>query len=251
MLLLLVLVELVLLLLLLGEDMDGRLWLRKTPGAMGCGPPEDFTVPVLNSWSVRLPSWESRLCSGELLSWEIFSGSSITIAFFLVLFFFFLVFCCSSYWHIFFGWATAKRIVADIMWNLLMMIPDAKALLQLQPVLFLWRPLGLRLLPVALAEEPRVLRGLRWQQCTGSLHMELTKLLKAATFWYTAHVHLSGCMAYRRCFSAFLIWIWKQDYLLRTPTRDKLKWTNTFSIIVPYLRDSARFQCTFFNFPWI
>lgn len=96
---LLVLVELV---LLLGEDMDGRLWLRKTPGAIGCGPPGDFTVPVLNSWSVRLPSWESRLCSGELLSWEIFGGSSITIAFFLVLFFFFLVFCCSSYWHIFF-----------------------------------------------------------------------------------------------------------------------------------------------------
>lgn len=63
--LLFVLVELV---LLLGEDMDGRLWLRNTPGAMGCGPEGDLTVPELNSWSVRLPSWESRLCSGELLS---------------------------------------------------------------------------------------------------------------------------------------------------------------------------------------
>ena len=101
--LLLVLVELV---LLLGEDTDGRLWLRKTPGAMGCGPPGDLTVPVLNSWSVRLPSWESRLCSGELLSWEIFGGLSAMSAFFLVLFFFFLVFCCSSYRYIyiFFDW---------------------------------------------------------------------------------------------------------------------------------------------------
>lgn len=106
-LLLLVLMELVLLLLLLGEDMDGRLWLRKTPGAMGCGPP-DFTVPVLNSWSVRLPSWESRLCSGELLSWDL--GSSITIAFFLVLFFFFLVFCCSSFWNKFLSrWDNTNR----------------------------------------------------------------------------------------------------------------------------------------------
>lgn len=63
MLLLVVLMEL---LLLLGEEIEGRLWLRKTPGAMGCGPPGDFTVPVLNSGSVRLPS--STLCSGELLS---------------------------------------------------------------------------------------------------------------------------------------------------------------------------------------
>lgn len=87
--------------------MDGRLWLRKTPGAMGCGPP-DFTVPVLNSWSVRLPSWESRLCSGELLSWDL--GSSITIAFFLVLFFFFLVFCCSSFWNKFLSrWDNTNR----------------------------------------------------------------------------------------------------------------------------------------------
>lgn len=97
----LLLLVLVVLVLLLGEDIDGRLWLRKTPGAMGCGPPGDLTVPVLNSGSVRLPSWESRLCSGELLSWEIFGGSLTTIAFFLVLFFFFLVFCCSSWWESF------------------------------------------------------------------------------------------------------------------------------------------------------
>lgn len=63
MLLLLVLKELV---LLLEEDMDGRFWLRKIPGAIARGPPGNLTVPVLTSLSDRLPSWEST--SGELLS---------------------------------------------------------------------------------------------------------------------------------------------------------------------------------------
>lgn len=155
-LLLLVLVELV---LLLGEDMDGRLWLRKTPGAMGWGPPGDFTVPVLNSWSVRLPSWESMLGSGELLSWEIFGGSSIAIAFFLVLFFFFLVFCCSSYSNIIFlTWSTelvflcTESIVTCNKLN----SPDEKVLLQQQRGPFLWRLLGLRLWQVVPVGEPTV-----------------------------------------------------------------------------------------------
>lgn len=169
--------ELVLLLLLLGEDMDGRLWLRKTPGAMGCGPP-DFTVPVLNSWSVRLPSWESRLCSGELLSWDL--GSSITIAFFLVLFFFFLVFCCSSFWNKFLSqWATQTEI-GSILMEHFHYIPDVKALLQLQPAPFRWRPLGLHLSLAARVEEPTVQRVLWWHRCRVLQHVIPIKLANVA-----------------------------------------------------------------------
>lgn len=179
-LLLLVLVELV---LLLGEDMDGRFWLRKTPGAMGCSPPGDLTVPVLNSWSVRLPSWESRLCSGELLSWEIFGGSSITIAFFLVLFFFFLVFCCSSYWHIILlSWAN-RILTINIKKLLLTNSPDEKALLQQQPGPFLWRPLGLHLLPAFPVEEPRVLHGL-WRDVCKYLNDKNFKVEHSFVIYY-------------------------------------------------------------------
>lgn len=47
--LLLMLVNLALLWLLLGEWMDDCLWLRKTPGAMGFGPSGALTVSVLKA----------------------------------------------------------------------------------------------------------------------------------------------------------------------------------------------------------
>lgn len=76
------------------DDDEGRLWLRKTPGAMGCEPPALLPVPVLYSWSAILLS-ESGVGSGELLSWESLWDSSTAMGFFLALFFFFLIFCSS------------------------------------------------------------------------------------------------------------------------------------------------------------
>lgn len=76
------------------DDDEGRRWLRKTPGAMGCEMPAVLPVPVLSSGSAGLVS-KSGVGSGELLSWESLCGSSTVTGFFLVFFFFFLIFCSS------------------------------------------------------------------------------------------------------------------------------------------------------------
>lgn len=49
------------------------------------------------------------------------------------------------------------------------------------------------------------------------------KTLKSRWLLNNASVHLWGCMECHRCFSVSLIWIWKQDYPLRTPVKGKLK----------------------------
>lgn len=262
MLLLLVLVELLLLLLLLGEDVDGRLWLRKTPGAMGCGPPGDFTAPLLNSWSVRLPSWESRLCSDELLSWEIFSGSSFTIAFFLVLFFFFLVFCCSSYGHIFLHSAIHKGKVTVITWK------------HYRDTTWCESFAAAAASPVSMeATRAPSLAGRSWRGTEGPTRAVTMAMYRITTYWpnktmrltfiSVLSIYLLGCMECHRCFSVFLIEIWRQDYPLQIPTRGKLKpkavsdyWhfmhvriSVRFKIyrqIPPYLKYTMWLKCTAF-----
>lgn len=57
---------------LLGDDAESRLWVRKTPGAMGWAARPAW-VPVkapaaVYSWSARLLLWDSGGGSGELPS---------------------------------------------------------------------------------------------------------------------------------------------------------------------------------------
>lgn len=126
------------------------------------------------SWCLHSPSVEHVICEAVILGVQIvlwwatvlrdtqwlLNYQCLLFGVFFLLLLSFLLFFLLTHLSTFIGIVTCIPT-----WQKKLDILDGKALLRLQPVPFLWRPLELHPSLAALVEELKVPHGLRWHQC--------------------------------------------------------------------------------------